>query len=627
MFGNDWETQSLPAQPVAGPETTPAPVTGTAPRDAVEPDRRALYLRWRPRQFADVVGQEHVTRTLQNAVKLGRLAHAYLLTGPRGTGKTSIARILYRAANCSSTSDGDPCNRCPLCLAALDGRAMDLVEIDAASNRGIEDIREIRERIAYRPSEGRYRVYIVDEAHELTPQAWDAFLKTLEEPPDHAIFVLATTEAHKVPATIVSRCQRFDLRKIPFEATREQLQRVAAAEGLNVGPQVVDRLARAARGGLRDALSLLDQLSAFGDGQVDMAVARSVLGLPPIETVHSIAEQLGQRNAASVMSQLLEVAEGGADLRQLVEELAARLRGLLLVCSGAEHALAGEFAAEELRWLREQSAYWTVGALLKLVQELTTALARTRDTQQFQTQVELSLLGVCHEAVTLGGQPVPAASRRASPTAAMRAPAEATEPTNVSGGETVASEQILSVASTEPSEPAKPLASDSPLAVEQAPAEEPVEAKAEQKHVAPPMADAPVLERARLHWADIVERACSRNVLAGASLSTAQPLRMEGETLVIGFERFSEKQASAPLLKRTAEDAIQHALGHPCKVKLTRIVEETGGAPRLNDDPVINHAVRLFGGRPRRLDAAEPELSAPIEDRPAPAAALDDAAF
>src|SRR5579884_789833 len=249
---------------------------------------RALYLRWRPLRFEVVVGQEHVTRTLRNAVKSGRLGHAYLLTGPRGTGKTSIARILFRAANCEHVQDGDPCNQCALCRAALDGRALDLLEIDAASNRGIDDIRDLRDKVAYRPGEGRYKVYIIDEAHELTPQAWDAFLKTLEEPPPHAIFVLATTEAHKVPPTIVSRCQRFDLRRIPFGATRDQLAHVAQAEGMHVQPAVLERLALVARGGLRDALSLLDQLAAFAGGEIDMTVARAALSLPSIEAVRGV---------------------------------------------------------------------------------------------------------------------------------------------------------------------------------------------------------------------------------------------------------------------------------------------------------------------------------------------------
>src|SRR5438132_1756995 len=196
------------------------------------PDRRALYLKWRPKRFEDVVGQEHVTRTLRNAVRLGRPAHAYLFTGPRGTGKTSVARILYRAVNCLNAQDGDPDNTCALCKGALENRALDLVEIDAASTGGIADIRDLREKVGYRPNDGRYRLYIIDEAHEMSNAAWDALLKTLEEPPPHALFVLATTEAHKVPPTIVSRCQRFDFRRIPYQATREQLARVADAEGL-----------------------------------------------------------------------------------------------------------------------------------------------------------------------------------------------------------------------------------------------------------------------------------------------------------------------------------------------------------------------------------------------------------
>jgi len=282
---------------------------------------RALYLRWRPRRFEDVVGQEHVTRTLRNAVKSSRLAHAYLFTGPRGTGKTSVARILYRAANCDHTTDGDPCNVCPLCKAALDGRAMDLIEIDAASNRGIDDIRDLREKVQYRPGEGRFRVYIVDEAHELTTAAWDAFLKTLEEPPPHAIFVLATTEAHKVPPTIVSRCQRFDFRRIPYDATRVQLALVARAENMDVEPAVLERLALVARGGLRDAISLLNQLGAYAGGHVDMQVARAALCLPSIEAVRGVLDGLTRRDPAAVMSLVSDVAEGGGDLRLFVDEL------------------------------------------------------------------------------------------------------------------------------------------------------------------------------------------------------------------------------------------------------------------------------------------------------------------
>ena len=312
-----------------------------------EEPHRALYLRWRPKRFGDVVGQEHVTRTLRNAVKLGRPSHAYLFTGPRGTGKTSVARILYRAVNCQNAQEGDPDNTCALCRAALEGRALDLIEIDAASTGGIADIRDLREKVAYRPNEGRYRLYIVDEAHEMSNAAWDALLKTLEEPPPHALFVLATTDAHKVPPTIVSRCQRFDFRRIPFAETREQLARVAESEGMQIEPAVFERLALVARGGLRDALSLLDQLSAFAVGSIDMAVARAALSLPSIEAVRGAIDGMTRRDPSAVMAVISDAAEGGADLRLFAEELVVHLRALLLLRTGADARLSDELPDAE----------------------------------------------------------------------------------------------------------------------------------------------------------------------------------------------------------------------------------------------------------------------------------------
>src|SRR5438045_9205998 len=226
------------------------------------PERAALYRRYRAQTFAEVIGQEHVTRTLKNAIASGQVAHAYLLAGARGIGKTSIARIIAKAVNCPKAKDGDPCDTCESCVAIREGRFLDLIEIDAASNRGIDGMRDLREKVRFAPSMGQYKVYVIDEAHQLTTEAFNALLKTLEEPPAHVIFVLATTESQRIPATIVSRTQRFDLRRIPHQNMVQQLEHVASSESLTVERPAIEAIARHAQGSLRDAESILDQVSS-----------------------------------------------------------------------------------------------------------------------------------------------------------------------------------------------------------------------------------------------------------------------------------------------------------------------------------------------------------------------------
>ena len=526
---------------------------------AREEPHRALYLRWRPKRFGDVVGQEHVTRTLRNAVKLGRPSHAYLFTGPRGTGKTSVARILYRAVNCQNAQEGDPDNTCALCRAALEGRALDLIEIDAASTGGIADIRDLREKVAYRPNEGRYRLYIVDEAHEMSNAAWDALLKTLEEPPPHALFVLATTEAHKVPPTIVSRCQRFDFRRIPFAETREQLARVAESEGMQVEPAVFERLALVARGGLRDALSLLDQLSAFAVGSIDMAVARAALSLPSIEAVRGAIDGMTRRDPSTVMAVISDAAEGGADLRLFAEELVVHLRALLLLRTGADARLSDELPVAEVAWLRERAPAWSVRALIQLVQTLSEALARTRDAQQFQVQTEVALLEACDVESTAG--PV-----RVEPPPEP-APAPEVE---------VAAPQVT----------APPPATPTPTPT--------VEAAAARVG----RGDGTLAER----WPDVIEQVKQRNGLVASILNSAQPLRIEDSLLVVAFSTdFNRKTAEKTTNRQLIETAFERVYGTAYRLKCT-VAEAGDGGPSLHDDPVINYAVRTFGGQPRRLD-------------------------
>src|SRR5512146_22591 len=240
---------------------------------------QALYRKWRSQTFDEIIAQEHVTRTLQNALRGGRVSHAYLFTGPRGTGKTSTARILAKALNCLAEDPAArPCNQCSICVGITEGRQLDLIEIDAASNRGIDEIRELRDKIGFRPSEARYKVYIIDEVHMLTKEAFNALLKTLEAPPPHAIFVLATTEPDRVPETVRSRCQRFDFRRVPTQKIAQHLGRILEAEGSRAAPEALLAIARRATGSMRDAISLLDQLLSYGDEVIGLARVESVLG-------------------------------------------------------------------------------------------------------------------------------------------------------------------------------------------------------------------------------------------------------------------------------------------------------------------------------------------------------------
>ena len=295
---------------------------------------QALYRKWRSRTFEEVIGQEHVTRTLQNALVTERVAHAYLFAGPRGTGKTTTARLLAKAVNCVGEGDSKPCGVCRICQAVDEGRLLDMIEIDAASNRGIDEIRDLREKVGFRPGEARVKFYIIDEVHMLTDPAFNALLKTLEEPPSHVIFVLATTEPHKIPATIVSRCQRFDFRRIPLVGITRWLAHIAEAEGLEVESAALENIARQAGGSMRDAISLLDQLTAYGSDTITLAQVQAVLGAVASQAVMDLADSLIDRDLARGLEVINRVVGDGAEPRQFTREFVEYLRGLLLLKIG-----------------------------------------------------------------------------------------------------------------------------------------------------------------------------------------------------------------------------------------------------------------------------------------------------
>ncbi|HEX6780284.1 MAG TPA: DNA polymerase III subunit gamma/tau, partial [Ktedonobacterales bacterium] len=297
---------------------------------------QALYRKWRSQTFGDLIGQEAVVQTLKNALQSGRIAHAYLFCGPRGTGKTSAARLLAKTVNCQHPQNGEPCNECLNCREITENRSLDVIEIDAASNRGIDEIRDLRDKVGFSPSTGAYKVYVLDEVHMLTEPAFNALLKTLEEPPSHTIFVLATTEAHRIPATILSRCQRLDFKRFSVRDTVSRLQHVAQGESIALEPVAADLMARAAGGGMRDALSLLDQAMAAMGETITMAGVQQMLGLADPRSVRELVEHIAALRGADGLHLINRLSEAGADLRQLSAQVAEYWRALMLAKAGAD---------------------------------------------------------------------------------------------------------------------------------------------------------------------------------------------------------------------------------------------------------------------------------------------------
>ncbi len=354
----------------------------------------ALYRQWRPQDFDNLIGQEHINTTLKNAIASGKVAHAYLFAGPRGTGKTSTAKILAKALNCVDGPTPSPCNKCPNCERITAGTSMDVFEIDAASNRGIDEIRDLREAVKFAPVEGRYKVYIIDEVHMLTAEAFNALLKTLEEPPAHVVFVLATTESHKIPATIHSRCQRYDFRRIPAADIEKRLAVVAADSGLDIDAEALELIARHADGGLRDALSVLDQCTALGEGRIDAAAVRGLLGLIGHEWVWRLTDAMAARDAAAVLLALEELVVLGKDVRQLLLELAQHGRSLMLY-KAAPDAAGLETYSTDRTILAGQSAKFSHDELVRMIQILQSAANDAKWSAEPRITAEIALLAVC----------------------------------------------------------------------------------------------------------------------------------------------------------------------------------------------------------------------------------------
>lgn len=367
----------------------------------------ALYRKWRPLTFEDVVEQRHIVTTLKNSIKNNSISHAYLFCGTRGTGKTTLAKIFARAVNCLNSKDGSPCNQCSVCTGILDGSIIDVIEIDAASNNGVDDVREIKEAVMYVPAVTRHKVYIIDEVHMLSTGAFNALLKTLEEPPDNVVFILATTEPHKLPATILSRCQRFDFKRITLQGLVSRLETIAQDSGIMVEDSALQLIARLSEGGMRDAISLLDQCVARGNPSVSRSDVVDVSGLPASETVDRFAKAIIQRDVQHALHAIKTAMDGGKELQPLCSQLIDLFRNLMLLKTGGEALSLIDLGDEEQKPLQEMKDQITFDRTLSIIRDLSETEARLKWSENQRILFEVAAVKLCMSSVITaeGGAP------------------------------------------------------------------------------------------------------------------------------------------------------------------------------------------------------------------------------
>ena len=358
------------------------------------PMYQVLYRKYRPRVFADVYGQDHVTSTLKNEIKEGRISHAYLFTGSRGTGKTTCAKILAKAVNCPNAVDGEPCNACEICKGLDNGTIYDVVEIDAASNNGVDNIRDLREEVNYTPTRGKYRVYIIDEVHMLSTGAFNALLKTLEEPPAHVIFILATTEVHKLPATILSRCQRFDFKRIQPETMAVRLQQVAGLEGMELAPDAATLIARIADGALRDGLSILDQCAGRSK-QITAQLVSEVAGLAGREALYRLSDAVLARDSSAAVEELAQLHENSYDMERLCVEMINHFRNFMMVKTVKKSRELIICTDDEYKHIEASAGQFTLAQILRGLDLFQSTLVKIKGGATPRIEMEMAFVRLC----------------------------------------------------------------------------------------------------------------------------------------------------------------------------------------------------------------------------------------
>ncbi|MFH1032415.1 MAG: DNA polymerase III subunit gamma/tau [Chloroflexota bacterium] len=535
---------------------------------------QVFYRKWRPQTLAGVVGQEAVTKTLLNALSGNRISHAYLFCGPRGTGKTSTGRILAKAVNCLTNGKGEPCNTCAMCQAITEGRALDVIEIDAASNTGVDDIRNLREKVNYVPNQARYKVYIIDEVHMLSNSASNALLKTLEEPPPHVIFVLATTEFHKILPTILSRCQHFDFRRLSQTDIVAKLTHICQSENIKIEPEALRLLAKSSTGSLRDAENLLEQLTTYYGSEIGLKQVQAVLGITGDWRAKELLKHVVNGDVPAGIKTINNVNNDGLDLKQFNRELVAYLRELLLIKTGSSESI--DLTAENVAELKELATKASLPQILKAVKlfgqlefgfdgystlplELAIVDCRTIEEPQASQPKEVA------------APPQVSRPKPKSEPAVAKPAATAATPSKPKPAET----PVLSAVTAAPPPPQPPQSKPEPV-------KEPAPAVATNK----PQAGNEV-EHLRINWKQVVEQAPAdtkkSSALALFRSAGVKPVSSEGNTIVLAFRHKMHKEQIEKLEnQRIAEKIISNFLGHPCRIRCI-----------LEEDRLLNAAQKM----------------------------------